>query len=50
MAFETAVITLERAEHAAATGSHALDHAGLADAQATFERLGASPWIPRCSL
>ena len=49
MAFETAVITLERAEHAAATGSDALDRSGLANARATFERLGAAPWLARCS-
>jgi class 3 adenylate cyclase/predicted ATPase len=49
MAFESAVITLERAEHAAATGSDVLDGAALANAIATFERLGAVPWLARYS-
>ena len=48
LAFETAVIELERAEYAAAfAGGAGLDQAGLSAAGATFERLGAAPWLAR---
>jgi hypothetical protein len=42
LAFETAVIALERGEHGADP-----EGAALTRARATFERLGAAPWLTR---
>jgi hypothetical protein len=42
LAFERAVIVLERVEHKADQGP-----AALSEARATLERLGAAPWVLR---
>jgi hypothetical protein len=46
LAFEAAVIDLERAEHDAASGAD-VDRDALGAACATFERLRAAPWPTR---
>lgn len=46
MAFETAVLALERAEHAATIGEP-VDESELLAAHKTFGRLQAEPWLAR---
>jgi len=46
MRFENAAIALERAEHAVGCGEP-IDSVAVARARATFEQLGAAPWLER---
>jgi hypothetical protein len=46
LAFESAVVALERGEHTAATDGP-MDMVALVDARAIFEQLGAAQWLAR---